>query len=111
MIYTMPKFLENKEWYTYDQETNTYTLTDKAPPEAVESYKEFLALKSYNPFWGSTEEDFAEFVKYELSQGEASHNYRNNRHDRKRQYLKEKAERKRLQAEQAQANATQKKSN
>ena len=36
-----PYFLENKEWYYYDEREEIYKLTDKAPKEAIESYKEF----------------------------------------------------------------------
>lgn len=43
----MPYFLTNKEWYVMviPKENNGrgYKLTDKAPPEAIESYKEFYA--------------------------------------------------------------------
>ena len=37
-------FLQNKEWYYWDSEEWKYKLTDKAPPKAVESYKEFYNL-------------------------------------------------------------------
>jgi hypothetical protein len=36
-----PYFMENKDWYYFDKEEWCYKLTDKAPKEAVESYKEF----------------------------------------------------------------------
>ena len=36
-------FLQNEDWYTYDDELERYVLTDKAPPEAIESYNEFYA--------------------------------------------------------------------
>ena len=36
-----PYFMENEEWYYFDPEEWCYKLTDKAPTEAVESYKEF----------------------------------------------------------------------
>lgn len=36
-----PLFLENELWYYYDDEEEIYKLTDKAPPEAIESYNEF----------------------------------------------------------------------
>ena len=36
-----PYFLSNKDWYYYDEEEFCYMLTDKAPKEAIESYKEF----------------------------------------------------------------------
>lgn len=44
-----PKFLEGKSWYreVRDEDGNlTYELTDQAPPEAVESYKDFMAKMS-----------------------------------------------------------------
>lgn len=28
-----PLFLNNKDWYTYDAENDSYTLTENAPPE------------------------------------------------------------------------------
>lgn len=34
-------FLKNKEWYYWDKNQWKYILTNKAPREAVESYKEF----------------------------------------------------------------------
>lgn len=39
-----PKFLEDEEWYTKsknDDGSVTYTLTEKAPKDAIESYEEF----------------------------------------------------------------------
>lgn len=36
-----PYFMENKEWYYFDEENFCYKLTDKAPKKAIESYKEF----------------------------------------------------------------------
>ena len=37
----IPFFMTNKEWYYADDESGTLKLTEKAPPEAVQSYKEF----------------------------------------------------------------------
>lgn len=37
----MPYFMQNKEWYYYDEEEEIYKLTEKASKEAIESYKEF----------------------------------------------------------------------
>ena len=34
-----PYYLKNKEWYYYDKNERCIKLTDKAPPEAVESFK------------------------------------------------------------------------
>jgi hypothetical protein len=35
------KFMENKEWYYFDEKTMEFKLTDKASKEAIESYKEY----------------------------------------------------------------------
>ena len=36
-----PYFMENKEWFYLDYKEHKYKLTDKAPKEAIESYKKF----------------------------------------------------------------------
>ena len=36
-----PYFMNDLEWYDYDKDVGKYILTDKAPPTAIESYKEF----------------------------------------------------------------------
>lgn len=36
-----PYFLSNKEWFYFDEQAFCYKLTDKAPKEAVKSYKGF----------------------------------------------------------------------
>lgn len=36
-----PYFLENEEWYYFDEEDFCYKLKKDAPEEAVKSYKEF----------------------------------------------------------------------
>ena len=45
----MPYFLQKKEWYKAYISKKTgnvrYELTDKAPPEAVESYKRYIEAK------------------------------------------------------------------
>ena len=38
---SVPYFMENKEWYYWDEKEWKYKLTDKAPKEAIDSYKEF----------------------------------------------------------------------
>lgn len=40
----IPYFLENSDWYYFDEDEWKYKLTDKAPDKAVESYKEFYRL-------------------------------------------------------------------
>ena len=37
-------FLQNKEWYYFDEKEWKYKLTDKAPQKAIENYKEFYNL-------------------------------------------------------------------
>lgn len=49
-----PYFMENKEWYYFDEENFCYKLTDKAPKKAIESYKEFYdndPIKSNNEWY------------------------------------------------------------
>ena len=36
-----PYFMENEDWYYFDEEEWCYRLTDKAPKEAIESYIDF----------------------------------------------------------------------
>lgn len=43
MISNEPYFMTNEEWYYYDEEEMMYRLTEKATPEAKESYAEFYA--------------------------------------------------------------------
>lgn len=40
-----PYFMENKEWYYFDEKEWRYKLTDKAPEDAIESYNEFYTYK------------------------------------------------------------------
>ena len=67
MTENAPYFMSNKEWYSYDKENKTYTLTDKAPKKAIESYNEFMKDwgKSYDWFAGMSDEEFLEFCKQE----------------------------------------------
>lgn len=37
----MPYFMENEEWYYYDEKEEIFKLTDKAPEKAKESYRQF----------------------------------------------------------------------
>lgn len=41
MTLSKPYFMENDEWYFWDEIEFEYKLTDKAPKEAVDSYKKF----------------------------------------------------------------------
>ena len=38
-----PYFMENKDWYYYDEQEGVIKLTDKAPKEAKQSYEEWYA--------------------------------------------------------------------
>ena len=42
-----PYFMENEDWYYYDDEEGIYKLTKKAPIEAIESYEEFYREEDY----------------------------------------------------------------
>lgn len=44
MTLEKPYFMENEEWYYFDEKDFMYKLTEKAPEEAVKSYEEFYAL-------------------------------------------------------------------
>jgi hypothetical protein len=44
MALAMPYFYTNEEWYIEDYESGEITLTDKATPEAKESYEHFMKL-------------------------------------------------------------------
>lgn len=41
MSTTRPYFLENEEWYKFNEDEWKYELTDKAPEKARKSYEEF----------------------------------------------------------------------
>lgn len=44
-----PYFMQNKEWYYFDEKECKYFLTDKASKKAVDSYDEFYeALEGNN---------------------------------------------------------------
>lgn len=38
-----PYFMNNPEWYYFEEDEFRYKLTDKAPEEAKKSYKEFYS--------------------------------------------------------------------
>jgi len=40
-ILDKPYFMNNEEWYYWDEKEWKYKLSDKAPKEAIESYEEF----------------------------------------------------------------------
>lgn len=44
MTQPKPYFMENAEWYYFDEASFRYRLTDEAPKEAVDSYNEFYDL-------------------------------------------------------------------
>lgn len=39
-----PFFMSNPDWFYFDEEEWKYKLKDGAPPEAVQSYKDFYRL-------------------------------------------------------------------
>ena len=39
----VPYFMTNESWYYYDNKEGIYKLTDLAPTEAIQSYKEFYS--------------------------------------------------------------------
>lgn len=43
MLMEIPFFMSNPEWYRHDEVSRRLVLTDKAPEEAVRSYREFYA--------------------------------------------------------------------
>ena len=42
-----PYFMENEEWYYFDEKDFKYKLTDKATKKAIESYNEWYRDKTY----------------------------------------------------------------
>ena len=74
---TMPKFMENPEWYYMDEENPfykqygdaCYMLTDKAPKEAVESYLEYCSA-GFNYSWGYVPEFVYEEYQKHMKQFE-----------------------------------------
>ena len=49
-----PYFIENEEWYYFDEEEEIYKLTDKAPQEAIDSYNEYCKeMKEYEELYDS----------------------------------------------------------
>ena len=47
MFQHKPFFMENEDWFYFDEEEFCYKLTDKAPHEAIKSYDDFYALEEY----------------------------------------------------------------
>lgn len=41
MTVLKPYFMENEEWFYFDEDEVLYKLTDKAPEKAKESYRQF----------------------------------------------------------------------
>ena len=42
MIFEMPYFMENEDWYEFDFDKRIFVLKDKAPKKARESYAEYM---------------------------------------------------------------------
>ena len=41
LSFNKPYFMTDDSWYYYDRASFKYKLTDKAPKEAIDSYKEY----------------------------------------------------------------------
>ena len=50
-----PYFMENEDWYRFDEKEFKYVLTDVAPKKAVDSYNKFY--KDLNMFDYDDEDD------------------------------------------------------
>lgn len=50
-----PYFMENEDWYRFDEKEFKYVLTDVAPKKAVDSYNDFY--KHLNMFDYDDEDD------------------------------------------------------
>lgn len=82
---TKPFFMMDETWYTYDEKSDVFELTDKAPHEAVisfQAYNEYSEIEDdfYTMIFGTEEEKQEnERIKMELdfliSQPEASQKY------------------------------------
>lgn len=111
MIQTHPYFMEKEEWYNYDAEAGTFTLTDKATPKARKSFEEWINQEPYDPiFFGLNDEEFMQAVKAQKEWLNDDSNYdrvRNNRHYRKREWLKEKRAKEEAKRNQMLADATE----
>lgn len=44
MMLDKPYFMNNAEWYYFDEKEWCYKLTEKAPEKAKESYEEYMKL-------------------------------------------------------------------
>ena len=42
-VQEVPYFMQNEEWYTFNEDEWKYELTSLAPQEAIDSYKKFYA--------------------------------------------------------------------
>jgi hypothetical protein len=52
--------MTNNEWFTYNAKKGILELTDKAPPKAIESYKEFYKKLEQSYDIGQEESDLIE---------------------------------------------------
>lgn len=65
-----PYFLENPEWYMERHDEDGYVhyeLTDKAPPEAIESYEDYMSDDDYG-LDNNLDEDFRLFEEMKSKQ-------------------------------------------
>ncbi len=59
--------MTNEEWFTYNAKKGILELTDKAPPKAVESYKEFYKRLEESYDIGQEQLDLIEEVRQQQS--------------------------------------------
>lgn len=43
-----PYFMKNKSWYYFNYKNDKFELTQKAPKEAIKSYKDFYLIMNIN---------------------------------------------------------------
>lgn len=46
LMQDMPYFMNDEKWYYFDYEKRVFMLTEKAPKEATESYKQFYKVEN-----------------------------------------------------------------
>lgn len=58
----MPFFLNDKNWYFFDENEKKYKLTPEAPPEAKESYEEFYSSGGFDNCLDISREDVIDVI-------------------------------------------------
>jgi hypothetical protein len=80
-----PYFMKNEEWYSYDKENDVFTMSEKAPVEAIISYQAYIESVNlendlFTEIFGSEKEKEQKEKRimeldYLISQPEASKKY------------------------------------